>query len=184
LYANDPITSAPSLDDSLEGKPVTTRKLADAATAKKPNANKKAQTANGDGATSRHVPERAIRDQLRALAAVDEGVGQLFKALEDAKQLDHTLIIFSSDNGFFWGEHGFGDKRWAYEESIRDPLLMRYPKLIKPGATLDQFVLNIDLPPMLLELAGAPIPKAIQGRSLLPLFSDAKAPWRTSFLTH
>ena len=60
---------------------------------------------------------------------------------------------------------------------------MRYPKLIKPGTTLDQFVLNIDLPPTLLELAGAPIPKAIQGRSLLPLFGDAKAPWRTSFLT-
>src|SRR5262249_39718096 len=93
------------------------------------------------------------------------------------------LIFFSSDNGFFWGEHGFGDKRWAYDESIRDPLLMRYPKLTKPGMILDQFVLNIDIAPTLLELAGAPVPKSIQGRSLLPLFKDPKAPWRTAFLT-
>jgi N-acetylglucosamine-6-sulfatase len=76
-----------------------------------------------------------------------------------------------------------GDKRWAYEESIRDPLLMRYPKLIKSGTTLEAFALNTDIAPTLLDVAGAPIPKAIQGRSLLPLFKDAKAPWRTSFLT-
>ena len=181
LYADEPIKSAPSLNDSLEGKPAATRPLENAA-AKKPKAAKQGKASEGGG-NGGHVPQKTIRDQLRALAAVDEGLGQLFKALEAANQLENTLIIFSSDNGFFWGEHGFGDKRWAYDESIRDPLLMRYPKLIKPGTTLDQFVLNIDLPPTLLELAGAPIPKAIQGRSLLPLFGDAKAPWRTSFLT-
>jgi arylsulfatase A-like enzyme len=93
------------------------------------------------------------------------------------------MVIFSSDNGFFWGEHGFADKRWAYDESIRDPLLIRYPKLIKSGTTREQLALNIDIAPTLLELAGVAVPKAIQGRSLLPLFKDDRAPWRTSFLT-
>ena len=182
LYATDAIKAVPSMNDSLEGKPVVTRPLEDPAPGKqKPGKKAKTREAGAEGAG--HVPEKAIRSQLRALAAVDEGVGQLFKALEEAKQLDHTIIIFSSDNGFFWGEHGFGDKRWAYDESIRDPLLMRYPKLIKAGTTLDQFVLNIDIAPTLLELAGAPISKSIQGRSLLPLLKDAKTPWRTSFLT-
>src|ERR1043166_577682 len=185
LYADAQFNRPPNVTDSLEGKPVLTRPLEDSAT-KKPKADKKPRAAKSAGAQKRESGgghSGTARAQLRALAAVDEGVGQLFKALEDAKQLDNTLIVFSSDNGFFWGEHGLGDKRWAYEESIRDPLLMRYPKLIKPGTTLDQFVLNIDIAPTLLQAAGAPIPKTIQGRSLLPLLKDPKAPWRTSFLT-
>ncbi len=76
-----------------------------------------------------------------------------------------------------------GDKRWAYEESIRDPLLVRYPKFIKAGTTLEPLALNIDIAPTLLDLAGAPIPKSVQGRSLLPLFKDEKAPWRSSILS-
>src|SRR5207244_12208649 len=131
-------------------------------------ARKQGKRKKATGEPAGHLPEKTIKSQLRVLAAVDEGIGQLFKALEDSKQLDNTLVIFSSDNGFFWGEHGFGDKRWAYDESIRDPLLMRYPKLIKAGTTRDQFVLNIDLAPTLLELAGVSIPKSIEGRSLLP----------------
>src|SRR5207249_8303011 len=137
--------------------------------------------AKASGAPTGH--ENTMRQQLRALAAIDEGVGQLLKALEDSKQLDNTMVIFTSDNGYFWGEHGLGDKRWAYEESIRDPLLMRYPKLIKAGTMLDQLVLNIDIAPTFLELAGARVPKSVQGRSLLPLFKDAKTPWRKAFLT-
>jgi len=180
LYATDPITPAPSVNDSMDGKPAATRPLD---TEGKQKAVKKAKAREAAAGEGGRVFEKLIRNQLRALAAVDEGVGQLFKALEEANQLDKTLIIFASDNGYFWGEHGFGDKRWPYEESIRDPLLMRYPKLIKAGRTLDQFVLNIDIAPTLLELAGAPASKSLQGRSLLPLFTDAKTPWRTSFLT-
>ena len=182
LYATEPIKPAPSINDSLEGKPAATRPLEDAAP-RKANAGKKSKARAAAAEDGGHVPEKAIRNQLRALAAVDEGVGQLFKALEEAKQLDRTLIIFSSDNGFFWGEHGLADKRWAYDESIRDPLLMRYPRLIKAGTTLDQFVLNIDIAPTLLELAGAPIARTIQGRSLLPLLKDEKTPWRASLLS-
>jgi arylsulfatase A-like enzyme len=175
LYADAVINPTPSLNDSLVGKPAATRKLEDASEEK---AKVRKQSDN-----ERRMPEKAIKNQLRALAAVDEGVRQLFKALEQSGQLDNTVIIFSSDNGFFWGEHGFADKRWAYDESIRDPLLIRFPKLIKPGTVFDQFVLNIDIAPTLLELAEVPIPNTIQGRSLLPLFKDSKVSWRTAFLT-
>jgi N-acetylglucosamine-6-sulfatase len=185
LYADDPIKPAASLNDPLTDKPALTREVEPPPAAKKKN-KKKAESSEGENAGSsreRRVPERAIRSQLRALAAVDEGVGQLLKALEESKQLDNTVFVFSSDNGFFWGEHGLADKRWAYEESIRDPLLIRYPKLIKAGTKLDQMVLNIDIAPTFLELGGVPVPKNIQGQSLLPLFKDPNASWRHSLLT-
>jgi len=184
LYADAGLTLTPNHQDKLEGKPALTRELvvtnAAEGTTKKKNPGKKKAAKAGATPTGHG---KTMRQQLRALAAIDDGVGRLLQALEDSKQLDHTMVIFTSDNGYFWGEHGLGDKRWAYEESIRDPLLMRYPKLIKAGTTLDPFALNIDIAPTLLDLAGAPIPKTIQGRSLLPLFKDAKAPWRKSFLT-
>jgi arylsulfatase A-like enzyme len=183
LYADAKLPLTPNHQDTLEGKPALTREVPEAqsadATPKKKRVVKKAAKQNG--APTGH--ENAMRQQLRALAAIDEGVGQLLKALEESKQLDNTMVIFTSDNGFFWGEHGLGDKRWAYEESIRDPLLVRYPKLIQAGTTRDQMVLNIDIAPTLLDLAGAPVPKSVQGRSLLPLFKDAKTPWRSSILS-
>jgi N-acetylglucosamine-6-sulfatase len=182
LYADAVIKPAPSLNDSLEGKPAATREV-EAPEPQKGKKGKKGKGGKAEDGTGRHVPEGVIRNQLRAMAAVDEGMGQLLKALEESKQLDNTMVIFSSDNGFFWGEHGFADKRWAYDESIRDPLLIRYPKLIKSGTTREQLALNIDIAPTLLDLAGVAVPKAIQGRSLLPLFKDDRAPWRTSFLT-
>ncbi len=180
LYVNNTLKPAPSIDDSRAGKPVLSRKVEEPTRQK---AGKKGKAKKAPGAGNERGPQNVVRNQLRALAPVDEGVGQILKALEDTKQLERTMIIFTSDNGFFWGEHGLGDKRWAYEESIRDPLLMRYPKLIKAGTTLEQMVLNIDLAPTLLELGGAPIPKPIEGRSLLPLLRDSRTDWRTSFLT-
>ena len=127
-------------------------------------------------------PEKAAKDQLRCLAAVDDGVRDMLAALEKNGQLDNTMFVFTSDNGFFWGEHGLGDKRWAYEESIRDPLFIRYPKLIKAGTKYDQMVMNIDIAPTFLELSGTAIPKDVQGMSLLPLFKDKSANWRKSAL--
>jgi arylsulfatase A-like enzyme len=183
LYADPVIKPTPSLNDSLAGKPAATRKLEDAADEKTYGKKSKQRTPSDN---ERRMPENAIRNQLRALAAVDEGVGELFKALEESGQLDNTMIIFSSDNGFFWGEHGFSDKRWAYDESIRDPLLIRFPRSgIAPGTVFPQLVLNIDIAPTLLELAGVPVPKSIQGRSLAPLLflNDTKNSLRASFLT-
>ncbi len=175
LYANARFPVPPNIKDSLEGKPALTSE-SDTERKKKKNREKL-------GMKEGKVSEKGAIQQLQCLAAIDDGVGEIFKALKETKQLDNTIIVFSSDNGYFWGEHGLGDKRWAYEESIRDPLLIRYPKLIKAGTTLDQLVMNIDVAPTFLDLAGVSIPKNIQGRSLLPLFKDKKVEWRASLLT-
>lgn len=127
--------------------------------------------------------DETIRNRLRMLASVEEGVGDIFKTLEDQKQSENTLIIFTSDEGYFYGEHGLSvERRLAYEESIRIPLFMRWPKVIKAGSLVDQFALNIDIAPTLLEIGGAPAPKEINGRSLVPLLRGEKVPWRDSFL--
>jgi len=176
-YANDPIPRRPNCDDTLEGKPALTREVP-AEAAKKQAAKK--QAAKKQQAVS--SGEQLIRNQLRALMAVEDGVGMIFKALEETGQLDNTMLVFTSDNGYFWGEHKLGDKRWSYEESIRDPLLVRYPKLIKAGTKIEQDALNIDLAPTFLELGGVRPPKQMQGRSLLPLLKGGVKDWRKSFL--
>ena len=129
-------------------------------------------------------PQEVVRDQFRCIADVDEGVGRIFEALERTKQLDNTVLIFTSDNGYLMGEHGlFDNKRWAYEPSIRVPFVARYPKRIKPGTSIDAMVVNVDVAPTLLELAGAKPYVRMHGRSFVPLLGgDQKVPWRTSFL--
>lgn len=127
--------------------------------------------------------DETIRNRLRMLAAADEGLGTLLAVLETTQQLDNTLIVFTSDEGYFYGEHGLSEeRRLAYEESIRIPLYVRYPKLAKPGSRLEQLVLGVDLAPTLLEIGGvAPVP-AMHGRSLVPLLRGAPTEWRQSFL--
>jgi N-acetylglucosamine-6-sulfatase len=127
--------------------------------------------------------DEAIRNRLRMLLAVDEGLGQMLQVLEETKQLDNTLIVFTSDHGYFYGEHGLSvERRLAYEEAIRIPLLLRYPRLIRAGTTLDPMVLSMDLAPTLLQLAGVPIPPAMHGRSLVPLLKGDTANVRQAFL--
>ncbi|MBN2308947.1 MAG: sulfatase-like hydrolase/transferase, partial [Candidatus Hydrogenedentes bacterium] len=125
---------------------------------------------------------RAHLDYMRALMAVDESLGAVLASLEARGQLDNTLVVFTSDNGFFLGEHGRGDKRLAYDESLRIPLLMRYPGLVEAGSVIDPMALNIDLGPTFLDLAGARIPRSMQGASLLPLLRGDSRTWRKSFL--
>jgi arylsulfatase A-like enzyme len=105
------------------------------------------------------------------------------KTLEETGQLDNTFLVFTSDNGYFWGEHHLGDKRWAYEESLRIPMLMRYPKRIKAGSKISQMVMNVDMAPTMLDLVGVAAPKEVQGRSILPLFKGSVKNWRTAFLS-
>jgi N-acetylglucosamine-6-sulfatase len=170
LYADQTIKRAPNAQDTLEGKPMLRRTVGERPAARP-----------GGGPN-----DELIRNQMRCLTSIDEGVGRVLKALEETGQLDNTVVIFTSDNGYFWGEHGLGDKRAAYEESIRVPLFIRYPKLIKSsgaGTTRDQAALNVDIAPTLLELAGASIPKEMHGRSLAPLFKDNPRKWRDAFLT-
>jgi N-acetylglucosamine-6-sulfatase len=179
LFENPKFKMPPSLHDSLEGKPVLTRKVEPRPGQKK---KLKASVSENDGNPSGKFAMHAARSQLQDMVSVDEGVGAIYDALKKNGQLDNTIFIFSSDNGYFWGEHGLADKRWAYEESIRDPLLVRYPKLVKAGTVIHQLVMNIDIAPTLLELGGAKIPANIQGRSFVPLLKGDSTNWRDSML--
>lgn len=125
---------------------------------------------------------KRIRDYYRTLASADDSVGTVLKTLEDMGQLDNTVIIFCGDNGFFEGEHGMLDKRAAYEESIKIPFLMRYPKLIKPKTVIDDMVLNIDVCPTFLDIAGVKAPEGVQGRSIKPLLAGKTDGWREDWL--
>ncbi len=123
-----------------------------------------------------------VRAYLGTLASVDESVGRIHAALRERNQLDRTVIVFTSDNGFVLGEHGRVDKRTAYEESLRVPLLVRYPPLARPGTVVSNMVLNLDLAPSIVDLCGAkPLP-GIHGQSWEPLLGGKRVPWRTSFL--
>jgi len=127
--------------------------------------------------------DRAILERQRTLLAIEDGVGEILQTLRDTNQLDNTILVFTSDNGYFYGEHGLSvERRLAYEESIRMPLLIRYPKLIKPGTIRNELTLNIDLAPTLLSLSGVAVPADMQGRSLVPLFRQRRPAWRNSFL--
>jgi len=127
--------------------------------------------------------DETIRDRLRMLAAVDEGLGRILESLEKRGALDDTMILLIGDNGYFYGEHGLSEeRRLAYEESIRLPLLVRYPRLVRAGSRPAPFALTIDLAPTILELAGIAAPASIDGRSLLPILRGETPAWRTSFL--
>ncbi len=133
-------------------------------------------------------PETVTKDdtilkRLRMLQAVDEGLGRMLETLESAKRLDDTLVVLTSDEGFFYGEHGLSEeRRLAYEESVRIPLVMRWPELIPPGRSLDPPVLGLDMAPTLLEIGKAPARTDMHGRSLVPLLRGEKVAWRDSFL--
>ena len=127
--------------------------------------------------------DESILGRLRMLAAVDESLGEMLGLLEASGQLDRTLIVVTSDHGYFYGEHGLSvERRLAYEEGIRIPLFMRLPGVIKPRSEPAEMVLSLDLAPTLLELAHVPLPAMLHGRSLLPLFQGGAAAWRTDFL--
>ncbi len=127
--------------------------------------------------------EKTIRERSEMLMAVDEGLGLILKALEDKGVLDNTVIVFTSDHGYWYGEHCLDlERRLAYEESIRIPMLVRYPPLVKAGMKPKQMVLNIDLASTLLDIAGEAPGKSLQGKSWLPIFKDKANGWRRSFL--
>jgi N-acetylglucosamine-6-sulfatase len=127
--------------------------------------------------------DETIRNRLRLLAAIDEGVGRIFETLARSKQLDNTLLVFTSDNGYFYGEHGLDEeRRLAYEESIRIPLLVRYPAAVKPRSVLDELTLSVDVAPTLLDFASAPPLASAHGASLRPLVEGRRPAWRQSFL--
>jgi N-acetylglucosamine-6-sulfatase len=117
------------------------------------------------------------------MASVDEGVGMLLEALQRGGQLDRTLILFLGDNGYFFGEHALGpERRFAYEEGIRTPFVLRYPPLARAGASVREMVLALDIAPTVVELAGGTPGPHVQGRSIVPLLAGRPEGWRRSFL--
>ncbi len=109
--------------------------------------------------------QKYLKDYLRTVAGIDDNVGRLLAELEKQDELDNTIIIYTSDQGMFLGEHDYQDKRWSFEESLRAPFLVRYPKEIKAGSVENSLMANIDLAPTLLDYAGIEIPKEMQGES-------------------
>ena len=130
--------------------------------------------------------ERYMKDYLRTIASVDENVGRLLDYLDEAGLAENTIVVYTSDQGFFLGEHGWFDKRFMYEPSLLTPLLVRYPKQIKAGSTSDDLVMNLDFAPTFVDEAGLPIPKEMQGRSLVPLFKKSvnEGEWRNGIYYH
>jgi arylsulfatase A-like enzyme len=125
--------------------------------------------------------QRFIADYLRCVAALDENVGRILDHLDARGLADDTVVVYTSDQGFFLGDHGWFDKRFMYEESLRMPFLVRYPRMVAPGSTSDAIVLNVDFAQTFLELAGEEAPSRMQGRSLVPLLRGAAIDdWRTS----
>lgn len=116
--------------------------------------------------------QRYMRDYLATAISLDRNVGRLMSYLQQNNLLETTLIVYTSDQGFYLGEHGWFDKRFMYEESMRTPLIIRYPALIKGGTTIHDMVMNVDLAPTFLQLAGQPVPTDMQGKSVLPLLKN------------
>ncbi|MEM9132786.1 MAG: sulfatase [Actinomycetota bacterium] len=113
--------------------------------------------------------QRYIKDYLRVVAAIDEGVGRLLDRLDDEGVGDDTIVVYTSDQGFFLGDHGWFDKRLMYEESLRMPFLLRYPRAVEPAGVCAEIVTNVDFAATFLDLAGSTIPPEVQGRSFAPL---------------
>ncbi|MBT5705390.1 MAG: sulfatase, partial [Verrucomicrobia bacterium] len=129
--------------------------------------------------------QRYAKDYLRCVAAVDDNIGRVLDYLDENGLSENTIVIYSSDQGWYLGEHGWFDKRWMYEESLRMPFLIRWPGVIKAGSRNRDLIQNIDFAPTFLELAGATTPDAIQGRSIVPLLKGQRPnDWRDSLYYH
>jgi arylsulfatase A-like enzyme len=128
--------------------------------------------------------QRYMQDYLGSIAAVDEGVGKVLNYLDNNQLKDNTLVIYTSDQGFYLGEHGWFDKRFAYNESFKTPLLIRWPNMIKPGITNDEMVQNLDFAQTILEAAGIVPPSDMQGESLMPVFKGEKQKVRDAAYYH
>jgi arylsulfatase A-like enzyme len=125
--------------------------------------------------------QRYMQDYLACVASIDDNVGRLLDYLDQNGLAGNTIVIYTSDQGMFLGEHDWFDKRFMYEESLRMPFLIRWPGHIKPGSVNGDMILNVDFAPMLLAAAGQPVPADMQGRSFLPLLQgQTPADWRTA----
>lgn len=161
----------------LEGKPVIKRAL------ERLPVIPDTGTGEHEHPTGPFMGEETIRRRAEMIVGVDRSLGRIIGTLDSLGILDNTVIVLSSDNGFFFGEHGLTtERRLPYEESIRNPLLVRYPPRVEAASRPDGLALTVDLAPTLLDLAGVAISPSIQGRSLVPLFGATPSNWREAVL--
>jgi len=128
--------------------------------------------------------QRYMRDYFSTAASLDRNIGRTLDYLDKYNLTNNTIVIYLSDQGFYLGEHGWFDKRWMYEESFRTPMVMRYPGVIKPGTVSNNFVMNLDIAPTVLNAAGVKIPADMQGESFLPLLTNKQAKGRDAIYYH
>lgn len=172
LYEGVTIPRRPNCEDTLEGKPALQRKVEGLPPLSKETATK----------------DHEILGRQRMFAAVDEGVGRILAALDETKQAENTIVVFSSDHGYFYGEHNLSyERRLAYEETIRIPLIIRYPRVVKAGSDPGQTspvmnALSIDVGPTILDLCGTKYPHPVDGISIAPLLQGKRFIRRSLFL--
>jgi len=129
--------------------------------------------------------QRYLKDYLRCIASLDDNIGRLLDYLDRSGLAENTIVIYSSDQGFYLGEHGWFDKRWMYEESLHMPYIVRWPGMVKPGSVNTDLVQNLDFAETFLDIAGIDIPKEMQGQSLLPVLKgNTPKDWRKSIYYH
>jgi arylsulfatase A-like enzyme len=174
LYNGVKVPKPATFDDDLKGYPG------------KPSAFVEADNKIGTTILGKDDPrtlEEVVKDHYTGVVDNDDNVGRVLDVLEHSGQLDDTAILLSSDHGFFLGEWRFYDKRFMHEPSIRVPLMVRYPRMVKAGSICEQMALNVDLAPTMLELAGVKVPESMQGRSLVPLLKgESPDNWRKDWL--
>jgi arylsulfatase A-like enzyme len=173
LFNGMPVDKPATFDDDLKGYPGKPRCFAAAN-------NKIGTTVTGDAVRSL---EELTKDYYAGLRDVDDNIGRVFAYLESIGELDNTIIMFSSDHGYFMGEWRMFDKRFHHEPSSRVPMMVRYPKVFKkPGKKVDGMVLNLDIFPTLMELAGVPAPEHLEGKSMVKLATSGDPEWRKDWL--
>lgn len=128
--------------------------------------------------------QRYMRDYLATANSLDRNIGKLLDYLDKTGLAKNTVVVYTSDQGFYLGEHGWFDKRWIYEESLKTPFVIRYPGVIKPGTQVRHVVSNVDWAPTLLTIMGAAVPADFQGKSFLPVLTNAKASWQDQAYYH
>jgi arylsulfatase A-like enzyme len=172
-----------TFEDRLEGRPDAVRRATMAIADMGDFAKRGVSPDLSREERKRRNLQELVKNYYRVLLAVDENVGRVLKFLDEKRLADDTVVVYTSDNGFFLGEHGLFDKRLMYEPSIRVPMLVRLPSRFRPGhVDSDHMVLNVDLAPTLLELAGVDPTTGLHGRSFLPLLDRREVPWRDAFL--
>ncbi|HSK52361.1 MAG TPA: sulfatase [Clostridia bacterium] len=183
LYRNEDVPEPPTLRDDYAGRAAPAREATMRIVEDLTDEDLKAflpPDIVGDAAL-RWKYQRFIKDYLRCVAALDENVARLLDYLDEEGIADDTIVVYTSDQGFFLGDHGWFDKRWMYEESLRMPMLVRYPREIPAGSNSSSIVLNVDFGPTFLDFAGVAIPAFMQGVSARALLRQETPPgWRTS----